>query len=548
MSVPTAAMWAAWNAPVHVPTIKVEIRWDGVNWVDETARVLSAGGVDSVDPATLGWQASDVSIVLDNADHRFTSTIPTGPLYADLATNGQKVRISTGWGAESLPVAMLYVDQLTPSEAQGTATLRCIDRLGTLANSQVSLTTDTNVNTAEVSRRLCVAAGLVETTDFVVETGDQTSLLVMADHQQLGGELAQVVMAEGGRMLIDTGGILRFWAGSHWRAARVIPDVTLTRSLHAYDATVSRRRPSDVNRVLLTTTTRVPVPAIPPAPDPPLPLVPVCTASLVCAKWVNTGGTIPTGGATGGAPVQLTAMDPVTFEIGAGATFGPVASIACKTEPGGVAGTMVNAVPGATEPASETVYWTWTPEGQTGILHLWSCSETHDLRVDVTVNGTLQRMAAPVAIVVDNPIMPAYTDITAVTYQNNYLPAIERVADIARDLLLQITQTYTVGIPAIDGIPFLRPGDAFAYVDDLVVPAATYVCLLTRHEWQWSPDAGYTSHLTATSAVVSQSVGAVTAYAIAPTITTGTATPQQPPWYWGPGSPQDGIWDRSEWG
>ena len=539
MSVPTAAMWAAWNAPVHVPTIKVEIRWDGVNWVDETARVLSAGGVDSVDPATLGWQASDVSIVLDNADHRFTSTIPTGPLYADLATNGQKVRISTGWGAESLPVAMLYVDQLTPSEAQGTATLRCIDRLGTLANSQVSLTTDTNVNTAEVSRRLCVAAGLTETTDFVVETGDQTSLLVMADHQQLGGELAQVVMAEGGRMFVDTGGILRFWAGSHWRAARVIPDVTLTRSLHAYDAQVSRRRPSDTNRVLLTTTQRTfEASGV------------VCSTSFICAQWVGTGGTIPTGGATGGAPVQLTAVDPVTSETGAGAVFGSVASIACATAPGGVAGTMTNAVPGATQAASNTVYWTWAPEGQTGILHVWSCSETNDLRVTVTINGTLQRMTAPLAIVADDPVAQAAAGgvITAATYENEYLPAVERAADVAKDLLLQITGTYVVEVPAIDGVPFLRPGDAFGYTDDLVVPAATYVCLLTRHEWQWSPDAGYTSHLTATSAVVSQSVGAVTAYAIAPTITTGTATPQQPPWYWGPGSPQDGIWDRSEWG
>ncbi len=539
MSVPTAAMWAAWNAPVHVPTIKVEIRWDGVNWVDETARVLSAGGVDSVDPATLGWQASDVSIVLDNADHRFTSTIPTGPLYADLATNGQKVRISTGWGAESLPVAMLYVDQLTPSEAQGTATLRCIDRLGTLANSQVSLTTDTNVNTAEVFRRLCVAAGLVETTDFVVETGDQTSLLVMADHQQLGGELAQVVMAEGGRMFVDTGGILRFWAGSHWRAARVIPDVTLMRSLHAYDAQVSRRRPSDTNRVLLTTTQRTfEASGV------------VCSTSFICAQWVGTGGTIPTGGATGGAPVQLTAVDPVTSETGAGAVFGSVASIACATAPGGVAGTMTNAVPGATQAASNTVYWTWAPEGQTGILHVWSCSETNDLRVTVTINGTLQRMTAPLAIVADDPVAQAAAGgvITAATYENEYLPAVERAADVAKDLLLQITGTYVVEVPAIDGVPFLRPGDAFGYTDDLVVPAATYVCLLTRHEWQWSPDAGYTSHLTATSAVVSQSVGAVTAYAIAPTITTGTATPQQPPWYWGPGSPQDGIWDRSEWG
>ena len=539
MSVPTAAMWAAWNAPVHVPTIKVEIRWDGVNWVDETARVLSAGGVDSVDPATLGWQASDVSIVLDNADHRFTSTIPTGPLYADLATNGQKVRISTGWGAESLPVAMLYVDTLTPSEAQGTATLRCIDRLGTLANSQVSLTTDTNVNTAEVFRRLCVAAGLVETTDFVVETGDQTSLLVMADHQQLGGELAQVVMAEGGRMFVDTGGILRFWAGSHWRAARVIPDVTLMRSLHAYDAQVSRRRPSDTNRVLLTTTQRTfEASGV------------VCSTSFICAQWVGTGGTIPTGGATGGAPVQLTAVDPVTSETGAGAVFGSVASIACATAPGGVAGTMTNAVPGATQAASNTVYWTWAPEGQTGILHVWSCSETNDLRVTVTINGTLQRMTAPLAIVADDPVAQAAAGgvITAATYENEYLPAVERAADVAKDLLLQITGTYVVEVPAIDGVPFLRPGDAFGYTDDLVVPAATYVCLLTRHEWQWSPDAGYTSHLTATSAVVSQSVGAVTAYAIAPTITTGTATPQQPPWYWGPGSPQDGIWDRSEWG
>ena len=539
MSVPTSAMWSAWSAPVHVPTIKVEIRWNGTDWVDETARVLSAGGVDSVDAATLGWQSTDVSFVLDNADHRFTSTIPTGPLYAYLSANGQRVRISTGWASESLPVATLYVDTLTPSEAQGTATLRCVDRLGSLANSQVSLTTDTLQLTSEVFRRLCVAAGLTETTDFVVETGDQTCQLLMADHQPLVGELAQVAMAEGGRMFVDTSGVIRFWPGSHWRAARVIPDVTLTRSLHAYDAMINRRRPSDTNRILLTTTQRTyQASGV------------VCSTSFVCAKWVNTGGTIPTGGATGGAPVQLEAVDPVTFETGAGAVFGTLASISCATTPGGVAGTMINAVPGATQAASNTVYYTWTPGGQTGILHVWSCSETDDIKVSVTINGTLQRISAPLSIVADDPTAQAAAGgvITAATYQCNYLPAVERAADVAKDLLLQITQTYVVEIPAIDGIPFLRPGDCFAWVDDLPSPAATYTCILIRHEWQWSPDAGYTSHLVATSAVGAQAVGAVTAYAIAPTITTNAATPQAPPWYWGSGSAQDGTWDRSEWG
>jgi len=539
VSVPTAAMWSAWNAPVHVPKIKVEIRWDGTNWVDETARVLSAGGVDSVDAATLGWQSSDVSIVLDNADHRYTSTLPSGPLYAYLASNGQKVRISAGYGAELLAIAMLYVDALTPSEAQGTATLRCIDRLGALANSQVSIATDTGQLTSEAVRRLCVAAGLVETTDFVVETDSQTCQLIMADHAPLTGELAQVVMAEGGRMFVDTAGIIQFWSGTHWRAARVIPDVTLTRSLHAYDAQVSRRRPTDTNRILLTTTQRAYVAS-----------GVVCTTSFVIAHWVGTGGTIPTGGATGGSPVQLEAVDPTTFEVGAGAVFGTIASIACATSPGGVAGSMINAVPGATEAASNTVYYQWAPNGQTGILRVWSCSETDDLKVSVTINGTLQRMSAPMSIVADDPTAQAAAGdvITAATYQNDYLPAVDRASDVARDLLLQITQTYVVEIPALDGIPFLRPGDCFAYVDDLPSPPATYTCLLIRHEWAYSPDTGYTSHLLATSAVVSQAVGTVTVYAVAPTITTSTRTQQQPPWYWGSGSAQDGTWDFSEWG
>ena len=46
------ALIAATLAPVHTFGYELWVQWDGVTWVDETAFVLSLGGVESVDPAS----------------------------------------------------------------------------------------------------------------------------------------------------------------------------------------------------------------------------------------------------------------------------------------------------------------------------------------------------------------------------------------------------------------------------------------------------------------------------------------------------------------
>ena len=44
------ALIAATLAPVHTFGYELWVQWDGVTWVNETAYVLSLGGVESVDP------------------------------------------------------------------------------------------------------------------------------------------------------------------------------------------------------------------------------------------------------------------------------------------------------------------------------------------------------------------------------------------------------------------------------------------------------------------------------------------------------------------
>ena len=536
MSVPTAAMLAAWQAPDHTPAHKVEVMWDGVAWMDETNRVLSMGGVDGIDSVTREWQAGELTLVLSNEDDRFTPTNAVGPLYSYLGHAGQRVRVTLGWNAEMLVFGTYWVSTMSASATDSVANLRCLDRVGTLANSLASCPSGSGL-TSLAFQALCTSVGLVAGVDFTTETGEQTAQSIVCSQLPIAGEFGQVAIAEGGRVVVLPDGTVAFWNATHHRIARSAPDMTIMRSAHVYDANVRRRSPLDVNRVLLTGQGRsyqVPVLlcTVPQLTDLPQPLV---------------GGMVETGGATGGVWCQVEATDPNTHEVGAGAVITGV-NVSCKTWPGGVAGSAINGVPPLTVSPSNTVYWTWSASGSTVTVRAWTVSSTDFMEMDIAVTGSVQQLIAPVSVQVDDLDAQATAGgkVTALNLANNYLPAAGPAAIVGRDLLSQLTGAAWVEIPGIDGMPFLRAYDCFSYLDDSVTPNVTYTCVVGRHEWSYG-EQGYTSAITGLPGLTAQVPQLVSS--VVPALATsslGTLTPQAPPWYAGPGSSQDGLVGYSE--
>ena len=83
--------------PVHTPTYRFQIKWDGINWIDETLRFRSAGGVSDVNEDTRLQNIDQANFELDNTDHRFSITNTASPIYAHLNQLNQVVQIDIGW-------------------------------------------------------------------------------------------------------------------------------------------------------------------------------------------------------------------------------------------------------------------------------------------------------------------------------------------------------------------------------------------------------------------------------------------------------------------
>ena len=66
-------------------------------FLDETAYVLSLGGVESVDPGSRALNAAEANVELDNATRRYDPDNATGPLYSSLTHPGQKAYIRLGY-------------------------------------------------------------------------------------------------------------------------------------------------------------------------------------------------------------------------------------------------------------------------------------------------------------------------------------------------------------------------------------------------------------------------------------------------------------------
>lgn len=105
---------ANWAASAQTLSRKVEIKWDGVNWIDETAYVLSIntrGGISSTGvngmPMFAGGAPASGSLTLSNDTGRFSRRNVAGALYANIQ-----------YGLERIPIKVKqgYVDATNGAE------------------------------------------------------------------------------------------------------------------------------------------------------------------------------------------------------------------------------------------------------------------------------------------------------------------------------------------------------------------------------------------------------------------------------------------------
>ncbi|HSV91848.1 MAG TPA: hypothetical protein VLH81_02180, partial [Desulfobacterales bacterium] len=236
----------------------------------------------------------------------------------------------------------------------------------------------------------------------------------------------------------------------------------------------------------------------------------------------------------GSNSIVVRGMDRTRWERSLPLAFGTIASITANSAADGsgtaIAIALVSAPPPAPTALADTLHVWWQPAGSSGTLTFFNQRATPVFVRTLTINGRPARTVSPWSVsVVDQEGTDIHGDV-GLTIANPYLPSADAARERGREMLFfRAGMRARLDLPALDGVPFLHPYDAFAFTDDSVTPARTIPLMVVRHEWDYS-GRGYTSALRCAPALPPTDQS--TADAVPPgaeTITTATAAP---PWSW----------------
>lgn len=236
---------AAFASSFRTPKRRVLIRWDGVNWVDETSRVLSL----SIDHALLGPEGlpeisrgvpSSAEIVLDNRDGRY-SVKKVGSQANTYYPNGiyrVPVHINMGYGVDVLRQFTGEVVDAPGSETRGArrVTFQCVDEsyalqqmkpiTGVVVDQRVDQFMATLLAGAQAEDALFAAAAT-----SALDRGLAVVPYLWADDENLWEQLGRLAQSEAGLLHVSKEGEVRFWRQTAFleRAHSTTSQVTLTR-------------------------------------------------------------------------------------------------------------------------------------------------------------------------------------------------------------------------------------------------------------------------------------------------------------------------------
>lgn len=221
----SATSLAASRAAGRPAVVGCYVMWDGVNWYDESERVMNASGSreavnsDAGIAACGGGMTESATITLWNADGRFSPWKTDGPLYAyirDGKWKGLAVRVKRGYKTATDVIETVYtlkghLDDLAPALSAGVVTLTCLDKASRLLEYKARSTLFEGLRTDQIvealtelipaSYRPTVAAGTL-----VMDRGSFTIPYAWVDDEGLWDELSKIAEAEGGRIYYTSGG------------------------------------------------------------------------------------------------------------------------------------------------------------------------------------------------------------------------------------------------------------------------------------------------------------------------------------------------------
>jgi hypothetical protein len=494
---PDPAALAAALAPIHRFRARLFVRWDGVNWVDETDHLLDASGTEDVDLNLRALNTAQMTVTLDNGDQRYTPTNATSPLAPYLRRIRQAVKLVGGYQGHEDTIFYGLVDSLAPRHNDRTASMRCLDRTATWKKVRVAYGPFGDVRVDEVVDAMLSGAGLARDVDYVLDTCDNRVAYALAANALLLDELQDLARTEGGRLFVNRAGMLELWSRSRALRAQAAPLLTLSTDAHLYDIARSTSPQGLATRVTMAIDTRSPA-----AESTLYQLGAPITLPRASASWDPLTG--QPWYWPGVLTLRLRSMDLTTWERSLPAMFTSVSAFEARNTFDGTALTVHALASLADAPLAPQSSW---PDAiyyhadlsQTGLatLTVWGWTAWPAEISALTLLGTPQRPNAPTAVTAtDQDAIDAYGDIE-LQLHTAYPPDAEH-ADmrVREELALRRDPLARVDIPLQDGLPFLHVFDTVR-VEDRSLPLlpATLDVQVLANDWRVNPSEGYTQKL-----------------------------------------------------
>ena len=204
---------------------KIEIQWDGINWVDESTYFLSAQGNEQLSGTDGQGIASTLDVELDNTDDRFTPNNVDSPLYGYIKPR-VPIRIETIIGT-SFRLFTGYIKNFHPDIKSKICSLECYDNQVLLNNKEANGIVYEDNRTDELLTVLATLAEL-DPAQYTFEVGLHIVNFGYFENRNVWPVMGELSIAERGRIFFDRYGILRFWNRDHLHNQTSV--VTLTQN------------------------------------------------------------------------------------------------------------------------------------------------------------------------------------------------------------------------------------------------------------------------------------------------------------------------------